>query len=258
MVIFCVRCMSIPLGATCGSCGRHDLVKHFSIDLYADDSNLETKHRMELYCNSCDTIPSEVLCGSCGTDIAYVNDPINLDPFFVSYREVKELNTFKQSEKDAQDHFWLKACVLYFGTLDIKVEYFPYAKYPELQNQGVDRRITLKDGTCYHIEEKYPETEYATMFVEFYDDHHPDTNGWFNTIDPSFTDYIVYGYKDTKKFYFIPVDNFLQTFKPILKENNSPYKIDDKVRIPGNRTKGWLVPWKDIEDKVQGFRYIQL
>ena len=72
-----------------------------------------------------------------------------------------------------------------------------------MQAQGVDRRINFKDRKSLYMEEKFPEREYDRMFVEFYDDTHEGNLGWFHTINRRLCDYLVYGYKDTMKFYII-------------------------------------------------------
>ena len=127
-----------------------------------------------------------------------------------------------------------------------------------MQGSGVDRKIVFKDGTCLYMEEKLAKKESNKMFVEVFDNTHEDDKGWFYTINPELCKYLVYGYKDTLKFYFIPFKEFKQKFMPIFEKPDCPYRLIDKHNKTGNRTKGWLVPWKDIESKIQGFKCIKL
>ena len=193
-------------------------------------------------------------------------------------------NTYAQSEEDAQLPFWQKLYETFCGTTEIELEYFYIHEYPKMQAQGVDRRINFKDRKSLYMEEKFPEREYDRMFVEFYDDTHEDNLGWFHTINQRLCDYLVYGYRDTMKFYIIPYDLFKYKYDSLIihedygnvthkydevthkydeviihaYNGNITFKVSDDIREPGNITKGWLVPWQQIIDNVPGTRCIQL
>ena len=185
-----------------------------------------------------------------------------LDPCYPKHSTVQE--SYVQAEKDAQAYFWYllykKFCDQTIGFSDIELEYVSYTDDPVRQGKGIDRIIKFTDGRLpLHMEEKYVKGDSDKMFVEVYDnsDIRNNSRGWFYTLDPLNTNYIVYGYKWTKKFYFIPLKAFQEVFTPIF-QGHHLYYVDDKVRVTGNRTKGILVPWNDIESKINGFVYIQL
>ena len=168
-------------------------------------------------------------------------------------------NTYKKSEEDADLPFWQKLYERFFGTKEIELEYFYFDEYQKMQAEGVDRRINFKDRKPIYVEEKLSKTEYDCMFIELYDDTHEDDKGWFYTINPDLCDYLVYGYKDTMKFYIIPFRDFQSTYSDRYRyEFPSSYPINDEEREPGNITKGWLIPWEEILNTVPGSKCIQL
>lgn len=172
--------------------------------------------------------------------------------------------SYCQSQKDALLPFWDTLyelfCKLYWGTSNIHVEYVPYDNNPDLQKSGIDRIITFQNGQRLHMEEKYCNRTHPRMFVEVYDssDQFNDKKGWFYTINNNLCNYIVYGYKQTQTFYFIPFKVFQEIFMPIFEGYDCPYELHDGKRKTGNRTRGWLVPWEDIQRKIEGFVCIQL
>lgn len=176
-------------------------------------------------------------------------------------------NTYKKSEKDADLPFWQELYERCFGTKEIKLEPFYFAKYPKMQGQGVDRRIDFKDRKSVYVEEKLSKEEHPRMFVEFYDDSHEDNKGWFYTINPDLCDYLVYGYRDTMKFYIIPFRFFQYTYWKFIdvyrleyESRDSPfyYYDNDGKRKLHHTTKGWLIPWEEILEYVTDSKCIQL
>jgi len=102
--------------------------------------------------------------------------------------------SFEPNDNNFLDKFYHK----YFPMLD-KIE---FVKDLNLQKQGIDKILTLKDGKEITIDEKKRRKEYGDILLELWSNLEKRKLGWLYTTK---CDYIVYIIIPSNKIYLLPV-----------------------------------------------------
>lgn len=133
---------------------------------------------------------------------------------------------------------------------------------PEQDRMGIDSFILLWDGhetSEITIQEKLCKKEHRTMLLETHHEYEEDVirDGWYKTLNPEVTEWLVWEYTDTWRVYCMRVSE-LQLLEPI--ERFPKNQGVDNVDREGRRYKtyGRKIPWNVVKKLMPSTQEIQL
>jgi hypothetical protein len=112
---------------------------------------------------------------------------------------------------------------------------------PKAQRAGIDRLVSLADGTMLYVDEKVREKDWPDILAEIWSDEARRIPGWANDAKQLACDYIAYAFIPTQRCYLLPHRELVRAVREHDREWWAKCETEqDGFRLVRAHNRGWI------------------